>query len=316
MSDERLEQVVSSWLKGTAALPPDPAQSAKAVVSHLPGAMARPGAGRLGPVASAFGLAASLVLLAVVGGILVIGLPDARQAPTPGSSGGDGPAIHWAANVVDLRADAMELRIGDKVFTAEGADVVVDGSGYQGQFGLTAEWQEDGQMLGLHLDFTSNGKRWAANGPSLRLEGVTIPNDTMVDRVMRAGADGEFETRPRIFGDHVDFDGSDWIRRPLGETYEGDWRLEGRMEMPVCGPEALETVDVTLTFEGARLSVEPRGPSLIEQLDMDWFHPGSLLSDIFHGERADPQPRMLECPALGDPGLEAPGDQGTARRGA
>lgn len=235
-------------------------------------------------------VAAGLVTL--FGGILLIGLLATQQGDqqasfigAPGSPDAAERAIHWHSDTVDLEADSMILRIGDETFTTEGIDVVVDAyNGEQGQWpALYPRWVEDGRTLWLYLTFDSDGETWGVDGPWLWLDGLI-------------GLDGHVD------GDSVDFERSGWIRMPLGEPYEGDWRLEGRLDVPTCDPQTPHQVKVDLTFEDLRLAVRAPNSSPLDGFLYQLFHRGSFLGDLVHGSLKHPEPRLLECaPASSDP---------------
>jgi hypothetical protein len=223
---------------------------------------------------------------------------DGSAQLPPGASGtseGEDEAVHWRSDVIDLRADRVELRIGGDVVTGEEVDVV-DSWGYEGQFSLRPMWLDEAQGIWLYLGFVSDEESWAVENPWLWLGGVRRADETEV-AAAGTGEDGTPEVRPMTYGDNVDFDRADWIAMSLGEVYEGDWQLDGRLEVPVCGSPRLETQEVTLRFENVRLEVTPREPTFIEQLGEDWLHRGSMLGDLFRGEVPRPEPRVLECPA-------------------
>lgn len=308
MSDERTEAKLSAWLKESAVTAPNPERAARMVIASLESATQWPRSRqrRLGPhgfgnrsVAPrrlGTGLAAivAIVLAGALGIALLVGSPAEAPVPlTPGAEDGDTRTIHWKSDVVDLSADSVTLRIGDETYTTEGADVVVDSSGYEGQFGLDLAWAEDGHTFRLQLGFLSDDEGWELE-PSLWLDG-RYRRDELVALQGRSASSRQPEPARITSREHVEFDPEGRIRMPLGEAYSGDWRLEGTIEVPVCGSEANQKVDVSLTFKNTTLVVTPRSPSFLDQIHDDYFRRGTLLGDLIDGPLDPPQPRPLDC---------------------
>jgi hypothetical protein len=92
----------------------------------------------------------------------------------------------------------------------------------------------------------------------------------------------------------VEFPGAS-IAMPLGQSYEGDWRLEDRITEPTCDVEHPNVIDASLTFENLRVSVSPRKPTRFDELMDELFHRGSLLGDLLQGHLDPPSSATLDC---------------------
>ena len=156
-------------------------------------------------------LAAAGAIVALAVGLV---LPGVLTSPTSdGTSTGTSPTgestIHWRSDVVDLQADGMTLRIGDEVYTTEGADVLVlanDGS--LGSWALYPRWIENGQVTWLEFSFRSDGETWTVH-PFVRFD---APVRTAPEPERRA---------PRSLSHHVSFNQREEVRVPLGEALTG-----------------------------------------------------------------------------------------------
>jgi hypothetical protein len=293
MTDDQLETTLSAWLKETVPPSPSPATTARSVLGRIE---PRPRRSAFAPIllAASVGTIAIAVLAFTVASSLddrgAVSLPAGASAPT---HDGDAP-VHWQTPVIDLRADHVELRIGDEVYTGAQVDRV-DGSGYTRAISVQPMWLDDGQTLWLSLIFASDDLSWTSGESELSLDGILRAGETDIQRISYP-EDGPPEVERRTYGTYVAFDPSDRIGMPLREAYEGDWQLRGRMEMPMCGSRELTTVDVTLTFEGLRLAVAPRDPSLVEQVAEILWGRFTALGPLVHGELPRFEPHVLQCP--------------------
>ena len=289
MTDDGIDSLLGSWLKSSAAESPSALESARSVLATVRRDRVAQGSRSLfAPVQ----LAAVVAAVVAIGGLLFVTVQDRDAGPGAApQTTTDPPAIIWRSNVVDLRADGLELRIGDEVYTTEGEDVIVGTSGYIGQFGISPHWTEDGRRFWLALHFFSDGETWEVN-PWLQLDPTIRPDEA--ETPTREGDPVAFESSRAS----VDFEPGGRIERPLGETFEGDWQLEGHLEVPTCGSPRIERLDVTLTFENARLAVTPREPTLLERIAEDFFGRGDLFGGLVHRDIARPSPRVLDCPDL------------------
>lgn len=185
------------------------------------------------------------------------------------------PAIDWRTDQVQLSAAGLAIRVGDQVFTAAGLPVGVDGdAGGPERWSLETEWREQGVEMWLHLYFASDGTDWWVSEARTR--------------------DGELD--------------ADWIyypgpvfRTPLGETFEGDVRLEGTGRTrtpgsPVSG--ILEMTDLRLAVSPRSLDelyAAPEGGGI--EATVDPFEPGQPLhcSGFLQLDPATAHERILEA---------------------
>ena len=176
----------------------------------------------------------------VVGGVIAalvgtVFLASTVTSPAPSVPGGvpsssPAPAIHWTTPVVDLAADALSVEANDLVFTSEGAEPRLHSDpGGPDYWTLEVQWAEQDHEQRLYMYFGSDGTDW------------------WVDEIRTR--DGH--------------DPAEWIfaygpffKTPLGETYEGDLRIdllgEGRPGRPKS------RVSGVLTIKGLRLTPTPR----------------------------------------------------------
>ena len=303
MTDERLEELIGAWMQASVATEPDARESATAILERLDdeGSSARWLPRRGGTLAPYLQAAAAVTLVALAGALLWLALgpsepaPDrlqnvlvgASQSPGPTADAADpadladpaGPPIHWQTDEVDLYAEGMILRIGDEVYTGQGASFWVEGDGDgDGGARLSVAWDEGGQEHDLELDFGTDGEDW------------------WVDSVRHE--------RPDVYGpDGARYVGMTWFegdddRLPLGQAATRDLQVSGTTRMPTCQPLVSHELDVTLEFSGLDLIVRPRDRSPLEDLADRLLGPRSPV-----GRALDPPPEPqaryveLECPA-------------------
>ena len=168
----------------------------------------------------------------LIGIVFLSGTLTSPEPSTPGAapSASPTPAIHWTTPVVHLSAEAFSVEANDLVFTTEGTEPQVRSDpGGPDYWTLEVEWTEQDLEQRLFMYFGSDGSDW------------------WVD---------EIRTRDG-------YDPAEWIyaygpffKTPLGETYEGDVRIDlvgsGRP-----GDES-NRVPGVLTIEGMRLAPTPR----------------------------------------------------------
>lgn len=172
---------------------------------------------------------------AIAGLIGIVFLSGTVTSPAPSVPGAapsasPTPAIHWTTPVVDLSADAFSVEANDLVFTTEGTEPQVHSDpGGPDYWTLEVEWSEQDREQRLYLYFGSDGTDW------------------WVD---------EIRTRDG-------YDPAEWIyaygpffQTPLGETYEGDVRIDLLGEGRPGDPD--NRVPGVLTIEGMRLTPTPR----------------------------------------------------------
>jgi hypothetical protein len=308
MTDDELEADLSAWLKRTVPSSPRPEDSARSVRSRMrpvqlpdagwtPVATARHTLGTRASRIAPIGLVASVGILVI--GVLAWGSVGPRRDLTvpPGASASpetDAEAVHWQTPVLDLRADYVELRIGDEVYTGAQVDRV-DGSGYTRAFAVQPMWLDDGQTVWLDVLFRSDERSWWSSESELSLDGIRRADETEIGSIDYPD-DGPPEVHLATYGTYVAFDPSDRIGGRLGEVYEGDWQLHGRTEVPTCGSDELSPLDVTLTFRGLRLEATPRAMTVTEQVAETLWGRFTILGPLVHGGLPRFEPRVLECP--------------------
>jgi hypothetical protein len=164
----------------------------------------------------------------------------------------DDTAIHWRTDRVDLRADGLTLRRGDRIFEP-GATAVTITEDIQtlGQWHLRAAWTDDGHSHVLELNFRAKDTDWWVETVAWWTSGLTLP-------------DGR-----RGFGG-ASFGGADATRTPLGRTFVGDLESSAQAWFSLCDASEMEEhlavgPRAALSFEGLRLSVSPRERSLLDK---------------------------------------------------
>ncbi len=253
MNDERFEPVLSAWLKGSMATPPDARQSAATVAARLPttsqrgrwrppvvSLRARRGSAPMTPMPR---YAAAAVFVALIGGALLLGVLASQsdeEASVVGASASPSvaPSIQWGTEVVDMQADSFGLDVNDLTFTTGSGVAEIDSDpGDSTYWTLEITWFEHDVEQRLNMYFGSDGTEW------------WVDEIRTYDGYERVYAYGPF------------------FSTPLGETYEDDVLLdlvgEGRPPGGDGRPGAVvdtpppEPVRATLTIDGLRLSVTP-----------------------------------------------------------
>jgi hypothetical protein len=153
------------------------------------------------------------------------GSPGPSPATTAEASTG-APRIQWASDAIELTADDLRLRVGDRVVTAP-REVLPMGQMYHDHAQLEAWWFEMGSPQRLNINLDLDDTRW------------------WVDSVWAYDAHGRN-------GEWVYFeDLAKRTRTPLGESFTGDLRLEStdadREEFRRAG-------SAVLRLDGLRLS--------------------------------------------------------------
>ncbi len=127
--------------------------------------------------------------------------PAATAEPSRGEPSSGQPRIQWASDAIELTADDLRLRVGDRVVTAP-REVLAMGQTYHDHAQLEAWWYEKGSQQRLNINLDLDDTRW------------------WVDSVWAYDAHGRQ-------GEWVYFeDLAKRTRTPLGESYTGDLRLE------------------------------------------------------------------------------------------
>lgn len=237
MSDERLAPEISSWLQATDSPPADPRASRSRAVEAARGtSQVHPWRFRpeRSPLPVRWNLTvAPLLVVVLMSAALVLTLvasDDRRPALIAGPSAVP-TDLHWQTDVVDFRAAAFRLAIGDELFTTAGSRLMVDSfPGDRRYWTLEVEWLEHGVEQRMDWDFAADGSDWWVS--QLRTY------------------DGHAE------GEWVYADGP-FLQTPLGQAYEGDVRIELRGEGRPDDPG--NHVEAVLSIEDLRLSVTPRG---------------------------------------------------------
>lgn len=173
------------------------------------------------------------VIATLVGGALLATTVTSPDPSTPGAAPSASPvaAIHWSTSVVDLAADAFSLEANELVFTQEDGmpSSVSSDPGGSDYWTLEIVWTEHDREQRLNMYFAADEADW------------------WVDEIRT------YDGYPR--GEWIYAYGP-FFKRPLGETYEGEVRIdllgEGRPG------DAGNLVPGVLTIEGMRLTPTPR----------------------------------------------------------
>jgi hypothetical protein len=156
-----------------------------------------------------------------------------------GASASEGQVVTWKTEHVDLRADAVTLRIGDTLLTPGSRATKVHEWAPDGDnVDLRIRWQQSGGSHELYLALEPSGERWAiADASYLQLgPGVRVPG----------AASSPIGFRPP---DRVT-DGS----QPLSEG--GPWHATASVPLYACETAAGVT-DAALRIDGLDLAVTP-----------------------------------------------------------
>jgi hypothetical protein len=185
------------------------------------------------------------VIAALIGGVLLSATVTSPSPPTPNvvpsasaaPSSSPAPAVHWKTQVVDLAADAFAVAANGLDFTTAGAEPEVHSDpGSADYWTLELIWTEHDREQRLFMYFGSDGTDW------------------WVDEIRTY--DGYEE------GEWIYAYGP-FFKTPLGETYEGDVRIDLLGRGRPGDPDT--NVPGVLTIEGMRL----RGPEDVAALPPD-----------------------------------------------
>ena len=211
-----------------------------------------------------------ILVLAVIAGS-PSGLMAAQDLGAPTT---DEQAITWKTRHVDLRADALTLRIGDTLLTPA-SDIlkVSEWARDRDNVDLRVRWQEAGETHELYLAFEPSGPRWVITdatylqlGPGVRLPGApSSPIEFAPDPASEAypSEDGTWQattTVPRYAcGTAADDDATATAADDGAAAATAALRIDG-LDLAVTPPKH-DPLDVVRSLIGRG----PRAPG-------DWLH--------------------------------------------
>ncbi|MFO7532041.1 MAG: hypothetical protein R6W93_06235 [Candidatus Limnocylindrales bacterium] len=199
----------------------------------------------------------------------------------PSAPASDGQVVSWKTEHVDLRADAVTLRIGDAVLTpGSGAVKVHEWAPDGDNVDLRVRWQQGGERHEIYLALEPSGQHWViADASYLQLgPGVRVP-----------GA----PSSPIGFGppDPVT-DGS----QPLSEG--GPWQATASVPRYACGTaaDAADAADAALRIVGLDLAVTPPKHDLFDVARSLIGRGPRPPGDWLHQDGYEGPPVTIACP--------------------
>lgn len=309
-----MDELLGAWMQASVPPEPDAKRSAALVLDRIDEELPRrlrwfeSLESKLAPsLRTAASVSSLLVLAAVVAYLLVLlpGSDSAPDRPLPAVVGATSsprpmvaeraspqptvqpPPIHWQSGEVDLRADSMTLRVGDEVFTGAGADFVVDAenAGF-GSWSISPRWREADEDLQLRITFRSDSDRWWLSSLQLVRPNILGSDGTRYRGLVRLS---EQSPAGQAFADTEP--------QRLGESREGDLLATGELKRPTCDQFGFEQLQISLAFEGLRISVSPHEPSILDELNDRISDAPRNLGRMLGEEKLSSTTIELECPS-------------------